>query len=138
VNVELVPPTVYAFDRHLASGRLSGNVSCTVPIPFSSGGGFHCKCDLRLNLPVKRGVIGGVCHNVSPSETVRQDGQKMMPDRMRLAILRTLQWLGDLSPVRSAVVIVAFLVLLVVSISIAVHYGLLPTREHRYDPIFSW
>jgi hypothetical protein len=35
-------------------------------------------------------------------------------------------------------VIVAFLVLLVISISIAVHYGLLPAREHHFDPIFKW
>ena len=33
--------------------------------------------------------------------------------------------------------IVALLVLLVISISIAVHYGLLPSREHHYDPIFN-
>ncbi len=61
----------------------------------------------------------------------------MIPDRMRLAALRTVQWLGDLSPVRSAMVIVAFLVLLVLFISIGVHYGLLPTRHYHYNPIFN-
>ncbi len=62
----------------------------------------------------------------------------MMPDGMRMAILRTVQWLGDLSPVRQAMVAVAFLALLVISVSIGVHFGLLPTRQHHYDRIFNW
>jgi hypothetical protein len=59
-----------------------------------------------------------------------------MLDQIRLALLRSNQWVGDLSSGGRAVLLIIGMVLLIV----VMYFGLLPSKHIHYNPhaIFSW
>ncbi len=57
-----------------------------------------------------------------------------MNNRIRMALLRSNQWVADLSTAGRGVLIVIGMVVVMTVVIVAGYFGLIPSRDGRYSP----